>query len=108
MASDYKLKKGEAVFEVELATGNIKPAKYKQLWHGKQKAGKVLVERKEHIYLPALNKQHAKYKFDAIVSKAKATPEPEDGQLHCVNCNQILADDGVIRTHCDNCTVGKP
>lgn len=103
MALKFDLKKGQSVFEVELETGNIKPADYKHLWKGKTKLkDKVLIERQGCIYLPALNKQHAKAMFNNVLKSSEPESKNTSDQLYCTNCNQAL-EPGVIKTHCDKC-----
>lgn len=62
------LKKGEKVFEINLNTKIICLAKYNSIGIMKK-----LIERKDCIYLPALNKNHAQIKFDNIVKTFKTT-----------------------------------
>jgi hypothetical protein len=65
----YRLKKGQSTFEINLITGKIEYAKYKKV----KGVDDVLIERKNCVYLPALNKAHAKKLFDNITAKLKTT-----------------------------------
>jgi len=66
----YVLKPGERVYEINLKTGNVEEARYKVL-HGKSRAQRktVLQDREGYAHIPALNKAHAKKKFDNIVKR---------------------------------------
>lgn len=62
------LKRNEKVFEINLNTKDICLAKYNSIGIMKK-----IIERKDCIYIPALNKGHAKVKFDNILGTFKTT-----------------------------------
>lgn len=68
---DHALKPGQKVFELDTITGNIASAKYKKL----NSIHSILIERKDCIYIPANNINHAIKKIHFLLGKDRGLTE---------------------------------
>lgn len=72
-AEEFIIQAGHQIYELDLKTGNITLAKMEDCKDSKDRDAQKIVEVRDgfHIYLPALNKENAKHKFNKILTLAK-------------------------------------
>lgn len=70
-SGEFTIKAGHNVYELNLETGLILLATLEDCVSSKGQPAKKIVEKPLHIYLPALNKEHAKGKFNSILNSVK-------------------------------------
>jgi hypothetical protein len=70
----YVLKSGHKIWEINLVTNECKEAEYDKdinVDFQTKNTVKVLVEKENCIYIPCLNEENARKKFDKIITKVK-------------------------------------
>lgn len=70
----YRIKPGHKIWELSLITGAVVEAEFEKdvnLDYTKNVAAKILIEKENCIYLPALNKKNAEKKFNRILNSVK-------------------------------------
>lgn len=69
---EFEIDSTNQVYELDLKTGMITKCMLQELGQkeGKQ-VFKIIVERAMCIYMPAINKEHAKVKFNKILNSVK-------------------------------------
>lgn len=69
--TEFTIKAGQSIFEIDIFTGSCIMAKLEQC---KSKSGGEawkIIEKENHIYIPAFDKQHAVKLFSFVKSSAK-------------------------------------